>query len=226
MPVYLLDNEIWFPPHGESDTDVMAIGGDLSETRLITAYSHGIFPWYDDVDEILWWSPKERCVIFTNEVKISKSMRNIINRGDFKCTMDLAFRDVVEGCRSGKRVGHTWIHDEVLEAYTKLHELGLAHSVEVWQQGKLVGGLYGVSLGHVFFGESMFSNASNSSKFAFIYLAQMLHANGWKLIDCQIHNSHLESLGARNIDRKEFLELLEVELKYPTQQGKWTISKK
>jgi leucyl/phenylalanyl-tRNA--protein transferase len=226
MPVYLLDNEIWFPPHGESDTDVMAIGGDLSEARLITAYSHGIFPWYDDVDEILWWSPKERCVIFTDEVKISKSMRNIINRGEFKCTFDLAFRDVVEGCRSGERVGNTWIHDEVLEAYSKLHELGLAHSVEVWQQGKLVGGLYGVSLGHVFFGESMFSKVSNSSKFAFIKLAQMLHSNGWKLIDCQIHNSHLESLGARNIDRKEFLDILEVELKYPTQQGKWTISKK
>lgn len=222
MPIYMLDDEIWFPPHGESDSDIMAIGGDLSEARLITAYANGIFPWYDDPDEILWWSPKARCVLFLDELKISKSMRNVRNRGIYTCTMDQAFIDVVEGCRSGDREGQTWIHDEVIAAYSKLFDLGLAHSVEVWLEGQLVGGLYGISLGHMFFGESMFSKAPNSSKLGFITLCEKLKAKGWKVIDCQIYNDHLGSLGARDIPREEFLNLLEIELKYPTEQGRWS----
>jgi len=223
MPVYQLDEEeIWFPPHGESESDVMAVGGDLKPERLLTAYSHGIFPWYDDPEEILWWSPAERCIVYADQVKISKSMRNIINRGDYKWSMDKSFRAVVEGCRSGSRIGNTWIHDEVVDAYSALHEIGLAHSVEVWQKGELVGGLYGISLGHVFFGESMFSKAPNASKFGFIKFSQFLQSMNWRLIDCQIFNPHLGSLGAINIPREEFLKQLEIELKYPTLQGKWT----
>lgn len=225
MPIYRLDeNEIWFPPHGESDNDVMAVGGDLSPERLITAYANGIFPWYEDESEILWWSPQERCVIFTNEIKVSKSMRNVLNRNQYRVTLDEAFTAVMEGCRAGERVNNTWIHDEVITAFTKLHEIGIAHSVEVWDGPELVGGLYGVSLGRVFFGESMFSKVPNSSKIALIRLNQHLSDLGWKIIDCQIYNDHLATLGAKNISRETFLEILEVELKYPTQQGKWTFS--
>lgn len=224
MPIYRLDEEIWFPPHHEVENDVMAIGGDLSPERLITAYSNGIFPWYNDPGDIVWWSPMERCVVYTDEVVISKSMRNVINRGIFKYTFDSAFEDVVRSCSSGDRTGHTWIHEEVIEAYSKLHEIGLAHSVEVWHDGELVGGLYGVSLGRAFFGESMFSKMSNASKFGFIMLSKELKSLGWKLIDCQIYNDHLATLGAKNIPREEFLDMLQVELKYPTLKGKWSVS--
>lgn len=224
MPIYRLDkNEIWFPPHGESDNDVMAVGGDLTPERLITAYANGIFPWYEDETEILWWSPLERCVIFTEELKVSKSMRNILNRNVYHVTMDTAFQQVMEGCRGGERENNTWIHDEVVDAFCKLNEIGLAHSVEVWKDNELVGGLYGVSLGRAFFGESMFSKEPNTSKIALIKLNDRLKSKGWKFIDCQIYNDHLASLGARNISREEFLKMLEVELKYPTEQGRWTI---
>ncbi|MFN6378191.1 MAG: leucyl/phenylalanyl-tRNA--protein transferase [Flavobacteriales bacterium] len=219
--IYQLDDDIWFPPHEEAVHDILAVGGDLSTERLITAYANGIFPWYDDTDEILWWSPKDRCVLFLDELHISKSMRNVLNRHPFKVTVDEAFKEVMEGCRSGDREGKTWIHNEVVEAYVHLHELGLAHSVEVWNEGRLVGGLYGVSLGQLFFGESMFSRESNASKVALIHLVNHLKAKGWKMIDCQIYNEHLGSLGARNIPRENFLEILSVELKYPTVGGKW-----
>lgn len=226
MPIYRLDDEeIWFPPHGASDNDVMAVGGDLRPERLITAYANGIFPWYDNPDEILWWSPQQRCVLYTDRIRISKSMRNILNRGEFRITLDRSFREVMEGCRSGERINHTWIHEEVVDAYCELHAAGLAHSVEVWKDGKLAGGLYGLSLGHVFFGESMFSKSTNASKVALIHLCRYLGDKGWKLIDCQIHNEHLASLGAIVIPREEFLKELEIGLKYPTLQGKWDFSR-
>lgn len=221
MPIYQLDDDIWFPPHGSSEMDIIAIGGDLKVERLITAYASGIFPWYDEPGEICWWSPQERCVLFNSELRVSKSMRNVLNRRDFKVTMDTAFSQVIEGCRSGERSNNTWIHEEVATAYEELFRLGLAHSVEVWRDRRLIGGLYGVSLGHVFFGESMFTVESNASKIALIYLSRWMSSMGWKFIDSQIYNDHLGSLGARNIPRDEFLSILDVELKYPTLKGPW-----
>ncbi len=221
MPIYQLDDDIWFPPHGASEIDILAVGGDLKAERLITAYASGIFPWYDEPGEIYWWSPHARCILFTQELRVSKSMRNVLNRRDFRVTMDTSFNAVVEGCRSGERVNNTWIHNEVVAAYKELFALGLAHSVEVWRDNKLIGGLYGVSLGHAFFGESMFTTENNASKIALIYLSRWMKEMGWKLIDCQVYNDHLGSLGAKNIPREDFLSLLEIELKYPTLKGPW-----
>jgi leucyl/phenylalanyl-tRNA---protein transferase len=226
MAVYQLDNEIWFPSPDEYDSDIVAVGGDLRAERLLTGYSMGIFPWYNDPGEIIWWCPAERCLLMTDHVHISHSMRNVFNRNEYRFSMDTAFREVMEGCRGGDREGETWILDEMLEAYCHLHELGYAHSVEVWKDNALVGGLYGVSLGHVFFGESMFSRSPNSSKAALIWLSQHLKANGWKMIDCQVHTDHLESLGGEVYGRKEFLALLDVEMKYPTLRGNWAIDHK
>lgn len=223
MPIYIVKKEIWFPDPENSESDIAAVGGDLSPERLVAAYQKGIFPWYDDPKQILWWNPLNRCVLFLNELKVSKSMRNILNRKEFTFTFDKDFRGVMEGCREGERVGETWILDEVIESYCKLHDLGIAHSVEVWKGKDLVGGLYGVVLGHVFFGESMFSRMSNASKFGFIHLCRNLEAKGWKFVDCQIYNDHLGSLGAREIPRKDFLDMLQIELKYPTLQGKWKV---
>lgn len=209
--MYFLSRDLYFPPvHSASPEGIVAIGGDLSPERLLLAYRNGIFPWFEDDEPILWWSPEERMVLFPDELKVSKSMRNIINRGIFKVTFNTAFREVITQCRTIKRDGQpgTWITTEMTEAYCRLHELGYAKSVEVWQDDELVGGLYGVDLGHIFCGESMFSTVSNASKFAFIALTKQLQMAGYKLLDCQVHNDHLESLGAREILREDFLELL------------------
>ncbi len=221
MPVYLLDDTLWFPEPDEFDSDIVAVGGDLRPERLLDAYSRGIFPWYNEPGEIHWWCPSERCVLYTNEFHISHSLRNTLNKNHFQFTFDTAFNEVIEGCREGIRHQHTWILDEMVEAYKKLHLAGLAHSVEVWENGTLAGGLYGVSLGRVFYGESMFSRSKDSSKAALYFLAKDLEEKGWKLIDCQVENDHLVSLGARVITREKFLEELETELKYPTVRGKW-----
>lgn len=174
------------------------------------AYRNGIFPWFDDDDPILWWSPDPRMVLFLDELIVSKSMRNILNRGIFNVTFNKDFRGVITNCRGISRKGQTgtWITDEVVEAYCRLHELGQAQSVEVWQAGQLVGGLYGTDLGHIFSGESMFSLVSNASKVAFIALVNHLKQNSYKLLDCQLHNDHLESLGCREIPREDFLKIL------------------
>ncbi len=209
--MYFLLNELFFPDVSEADEyGILAVGGDLSPERLMLAYRSGIFPWFDNDEPILWWSPPERMVLFPSELKISKSMRNILNRNVFKVTYNKDFRGVISNCSQIKREGQegTWITAEMIEAYVKLHELGHAKSVEVWQNDELVGGLYGVDLGHVFCGESMFSKVSNASKVAFISLAQNLEKRKYKLIDCQVHNDHLESLGAREIDREDFIEML------------------
>jgi leucyl/phenylalanyl-tRNA--protein transferase len=206
-----LTEELWFPPAEQSDCDgILAIGGDLSPERLILAYKSGIFPWFDDGDPIVWWSPPKRMVLFPEELVISKSMRNILNRGIFEVTFNRNFEDVISNCSKIKRDGQrgTWITTEMQAAYCKLHELGIAKSVEVWQDGNLVGGLYGVDLESVFCGESMFSKVSNASKVAFITLVNQMKIDNYKLLDCQIHNSHLESLGAREIDRSEFMNIL------------------
>ena len=210
MPLHVLNNALWFPPVEDATEDgLLAIGGDLSAERLILAYKKGIFPWYDG-DIPLWWCPDPRFVMFPNELKISKSMRPLLNKGAFKFTTNKAFSEVIKACKETERKDQdgTWINEEVEAAYTDLHYSGFAHSAEVWQDNELVGGLYGIRIGNLFFGESMFSYVSNSSKYAYIKYVDLLKKEGVQLIDCQVYTEHLESLGARMIDRQEFLQYL------------------
>lgn len=211
--MYFLSRELYFPSVNQASPEgIVAIGGDLSPERLILAYRSGIFPWFEDDEPILWWSPPERMVLFFEDLKISKSMRNILNRSTFRITFNTAFREVITNCRNIKRDGQpgTWITHDMTEAYCRLHELGYAKSVEVWQGEELVGGLYGIDLGHIFCGESMFSKVSNASKVAFIALAKYLEQENYRVLDCQVHNNHLESLGATEILREDFLEILKL----------------
>ena len=212
LKMYHLSEVLFFPPVSEADYDgVLAIGGDLSTERLQLAYRSGIFPWFNEGEPIVWWSPDPRMVLFLDELIVSKSMRNILNRNSFKVTFNQNFRDVISNCQKIKRDGQngTWISNNMIEAYCKLHEMGFAKSVEVWENDELVGGLYGVDLGHVFCGESMFSKVSNASKVAFIALVTQLKKENYKLLDCQVYNPHLESLGCREIERDIFMEILE-----------------
>ncbi len=209
--MYFLTKELYFPPVEETSPEgILAVGGDLSPERLMLAYKSGIFPWFEDDEPILWWSPEERMVLFFDDLKISKSMRNILKKDEFNVTFNKDFKAVITNCQSIKRSGQngTWITNDMINAYCKLHELGFAKSVEVWKNNELVGGLYGIDLGDVFCGESMFSKISNASKVAFITLAQKLEKADYKLIDCQVHNSHLESLGCVEIEREEFMAIL------------------
>ncbi len=209
--MYYLTQELYFPPvETASPEGIVALGGDLSPERLVLAYNSGIFPWFEDDEPILWWSPPERMVLFFEDLKISKSMRNVINQRKFKVTFNTAFRDVILNCKkiSRKDQPGTWITENMVEAYCKLHYLGIAKSVEVWQDDELVGGLYGVDLGHIFCGESMFSKVSNASKMAFIVLAKQLEMANYRLLDCQVYNDHLASLGCVEIEREDFLMVL------------------
>jgi leucyl/phenylalanyl-tRNA--protein transferase len=209
--MYLLTQELFFPPvETTSVHGILAIGGDLSTERLLLAYQNGIFPWYNQGDPITWWAPKKRMVLFLEDLVISKSMQKIITKNVFQVTFNQNFREVILNCSNIKRDGQsgTWITNEMIESYCKLHELGIAKSVEVWQNKELVGGLYGVDLGHVFCGESMFSKVSNASKMAFIALVNQLKKENYKLLDCQVHNSHLESLGCKEIDRDIFMKIV------------------
>lgn len=215
MPVFSLSDQLIFPPPAYSEPDgLIAVGGDLQPERLLLAYRMGIFPWFSPGDPILWWSPDPRFVMKPEEIKISKSMKQVIKRETFRITYNQAFEQVISQCKSIPRDGQpgTWITNDMKRAYCHLHDLGYAHSVEAWQDGKLVGGLYGVSLGGAFFGESMFSRVSNASKTAFIHLALHLQTLDFSLIDCQMHTAHLESLGATNMDRDQFLNILEDEM--------------
>ena len=210
MPLFALSHKLIFPPVQLAEPDgLLAIGGDLSPERLLLAYRSGIFPWYDGT-EPLWWCPHPRFVLFPDELLVSKSMQLLLRRQTFQFTINQAFEAVISQCKTVPRKGQddTWISDEVREAYTRLHRQGWAHSAEAWHEGKLVGGLYGVRIGRVFFGESMFSKSSNASKYAFIRYVQQLNEEGVTLIDCQVYTQHLESLGARMIDREEFLGYL------------------
>lgn len=210
--MYFLSKDLFFPPVSEADSDgILAVGGDLSPERLVLAYNSGIFPWFEDDEPIIWWSPNPRMVLFLDELVVSKSMRNFLNRNILKVTFNQNFREVISNCQKIKRNGQngTWITNDMIEAYCKLNELGIAKSVEVWQNDKLVGGLYGVDLGTVFCGESMFSKVSNASKVAFIALVNQLKKANYKLLDCQVYNEHLESLGCREIERLEFMKILE-----------------
>lgn len=212
MPLHVLTAALSFPEVNQADKfGLLAVGGDLSPERLLLAYRSGIFPWFEDSEPILWWSPKNRMVLYPNELVISKSMRNVINRDLFKVTFNESFREVIINCQQSKRKGQkgTWITDDMVEAYCRLHVMGYAKSVEVWQNGSLVGGLYGIDLGHVFCGESMFSKVSNASKMAFVALSKRLELQHYQLLDCQLHNAHLESLGCREIPRDDFMKVLQ-----------------
>lgn len=210
MPLHILDEKIWFPPVEEAMEDgLLAFGGDLSLDRLLLAYREGIFPWYDG-DVPLWWSPDPRCILFPGDLKISHTMKQLLKRNAFEFFTDKDFRKVMLNCQQAKRKDNagTWITDKIVDAYCKLFEMGYAHCAAVYRNGEMAGGLYGLMINKVFCGESMFSNISNASKYAFVKYVQHLSANGIELIDCQVHNPHLESLGATMIPRKEFLEYL------------------
>ncbi|MBQ0787407.1 MAG: leucyl/phenylalanyl-tRNA--protein transferase [Oceanihabitans sp.] len=207
--MYVLDQNIIFPNVQAADEEgLLAIGGDLSVARLLLAYQSGIFPWFNDGDPVLWWSPDPRFVLFPEKLKVSKSMKQVLKKSDFTVTVNQDFLSVIKACSIAKREGQsgTWITDAMVQAYIKLHELGYAKSVEVWQEEELVGGLYGLDLNNgVFCGESMFTNVSNASKVAFITFIQNTN---YKLIDCQVYTNHLESLGAEDISREDFLKYL------------------
>lgn len=224
MPVFLLSDTIEFPPpHLASEEGLLAVGGDLTQKRLLLAYRMGIFPWFSNNEPILWWSPDPRLVLYPHEIKTSKTLKKIIKKEVFKVTMDLAFNEVINQCaqvRLKKNQG-TWIIEDMIEAYCRLHESGFAHSVEVWRQGELVGGLYGVSLGKCFFGESMFTRISNASNIALVKLVEYLKELSFNMLDCQVPTEHLTRFGARQIPRIRFLNQLEKSLKAPTRKGKW-----
>lgn len=208
MSVFRLTEIIAFPPSHYADPDgLLAVGGDLSIERLLLAYRMGIFPWYSERSPILWWSPDPRLVLFPGELRISKSLQRVVRKETFRITFDRAFRKVMERCASTRREqgDGTWIMPEMIEAYCHLHILGYAHSVETWYEGELVGGLYGIGLGRVFFGESMFSQMTDASKVALVYLVRLLENMNFELIDCQVTTEHLKRMGAREVPRKEFL---------------------
>ena len=207
----ILNADIKFPPVEAADENgILAVGGNLSTERLLLAYRSGIFPWYNEGEPILWWCPDPRFVLFPNELKVSKSMQTVLNNGKFRFTINRAFERVIQQCKTAyrKEQDGTWISPAIENAYTQLHQLGHAHSAETWLNGELVGGLYGIRIGRMFFGESMFSKVSNASKFAFINYIQQLKKEGLALVDCQVYTAHLESLGARMITRERFMELL------------------
>jgi leucyl/phenylalanyl-tRNA--protein transferase len=210
MSLTILDENIWFPPLEDALEDgLLAMGGDLSTERLIKAYQEGIFPWYEG-ETPLWWSPNPRFVIYPANLKVSATMKQVFKKQEFEFKTNTAFDQVIANCKKIKRTGQqgTWITPAVEKAFNILHQLGIAHSAEAWKGGTLVGGLYGVKMGKLFFGESMFSNQSNASKFAFISYVKQLEAEGIVLIDCQVYTEHLESLGAEMIDRDLFKQLL------------------
>ena len=227
MPIFWLSDDNYAFPHPDlaNEDGMLAVGGDLSPQRLIKAYQLGVFPWFNPGDPIIWWSPDPRFVLFPNELKVSKSMRPYFNQKKFDFSVDRDFRSVIKACQIQKRKGQaggTWITEDMIEGYSELHDLGYAHSVEVWKGKKLVGGLYGISLGKIFFGESMFSLESNASKFGFILLVQKLKELGFRLIDCQQKTNHLKSLGGRSIPREDFLEYLDQNTREPSLLGSWT----
>ena len=209
--MFLLNKELFFPPLDMADEDgLLAIGGDFSTERLLLAYRKGIFPWYNFGEPICWWSPDPRFVLFPGELKVSKSMQTVLNNDKFRFTVNRNFAGVIQNCKtiSRKEQGGTWISPPIQKAYTLLHELGHAHSAETWMNGELVGGLYGIRIGKIFFGESMFSKEKNASKYAFINYVQRLQQEKVQLVDCQVYTQHLESLGARMIDRDSFTGII------------------
>ena len=226
MTIYRLPDEHVFPPPDEAEPDgLLAVGGDLTPERLLLAYSQGIFPWPHEGWPMLWFSPDPRMVLPISELHIQRSLRQAIRKQRFEVRLDTAFAGVMQGCKTAPRAGQagTWITRGMQKAYGKLHELGFAHSAEAWMDGQLVGGLYGVSLGRAFFGESMFARVDDASKVAFATLARQLERWGFHFIDAQVHTQHLERFGARLIPRAEYLEKLEQALQHPARRGPWKL---
>ena len=224
MIFQLNDDDFLFPPADYANADgLLAVGGDLSPERLITAYANGIFPWFSDDEPLLWWSLDPRLVIRPGEMKVSKSLRHTLKSGRFEARIDTQFREVMQHCAQTPRKGQdgTWIVDEMVDAYCRLHELGLAHSFETYKNNELVGGLYGIAIGKAFFGESMFHNVTDASKVAFYHLHQFLSNQDFKLIDCQQETSHLISLGAYTIPRSAFLNELKLLTTEASLVGNW-----
>jgi leucyl/phenylalanyl-tRNA--protein transferase len=224
VPVYRLSEEVRFPPADHAEpSGLLAVGGDLEPERLLLAYATGIFPWYDESQPILWHSPDPRLVLRPSDLAVSRSLRRAVARGAFEVSLDGAFEAVIRGCAEAPRKHDpgTWITDDMIAGYCRLFELGFAHSVEVRESGELVGGLYGVSLGGCFFGESMFSRRSDASKVGFVRLVHQLDRWGFDLVDCQVHTDHLARFGARHWSRSRFLAALERSLATPTRRGRW-----
>jgi len=227
MPVFEIPEDLIFPPpHLAEKNGLLGVGGDLREERLLLAYSIGIFPWYSEGEPILWWSPDPRLVLFLDKLKISRSLKQTIKKGIYRVTMDEAFENVIKECAQVHltKDGNTWITSEMIDAYIRLHKSGYAHSVEVWNKEELSGGLYGVSLGKAFFGESMFTKKTDASKVALVYLVRHLKNWNFDFIDCQVPTQHLIRMGACEIPRSEFLQLLRKALTAPTIRGKWNVS--
>jgi len=225
MSVYRLGEKIAFPPPDHADpSGLLAVGGDLSPERLLLAYAMGIFPWFDADQPLLWHSPDPRLVLAPSELTVSRDLRRTLNRCEFEVTLDTAFGEVIRSCAEAPRKedAGTWITAEMVDAYRRLHDLGFAHSAEAWQGGELVAGLYGVSLGGCFFGESMFTRRSDASKVAFVKLTRQLEAWEFDLIDCQIHTDHLARFGAESWSRPRFLKALDASLARPTRRGRWS----
>ncbi|RTZ97437.1 MAG: leucyl/phenylalanyl-tRNA--protein transferase [Deltaproteobacteria bacterium] len=226
MPVYRLSSELIFPPPDLAMKEgLLAVGGDLSVSRLLLAYANGIFPWYSSGEPILWWSPDPRLVLYPGELTLSRRLNRTLRQGRFQVTCDRAFEQVIRKCASVPRSDQdgTWITEEMIFAYTELHRAGFAHSIETWQNSRLVGGIYGVSLGRCFFGESMFHRVSDASTVALVSLVRQVAEWHFDLIDCQVTTNHLLRMGAREISRDRFLRQLNRSLKYPTRRGKWIL---
>jgi leucyl/phenylalanyl-tRNA--protein transferase len=226
MPVFRLSSQIEFPPAYLARHDgLLAVGGDLSPQRLTLAYSMGIFPWYNWDEPILWWSPDPRLVLFPSEIRVPRSLAKLMRKTPFRITVDEAFDQVIRACATVRldQDEGTWINEKMMAAYGRLHDEGLAHSVEAWVGDRLVGGLYGVSLGRSFFGESMFTLEDNASKVAFVTLNRCLLKREFIMIDCQVKTDHLMRFGARNIDREDFLACLDRALAFPTLKGRWKL---
>ena len=225
MPVYLLDDTVRFPPPAHAEpSGLLAIGGDLRPERLIEAYKSGIFPWFSEDDPILWFSPDPRLVIFPDGLSVSKKLQKTIRQGELEVRFDTSFREVVESCAKSQRKGQsgTWITDDMISAYSELHKRGYAHSVETYFEGDLVGGLYGVSLGGAFFGESMFFEKTDASKVALYYLVERLKLWDFDFIDSQVPNEHMKSMGGKEVDRDSFLSMLDKSLEKESRVGSWT----
>jgi leucyl/phenylalanyl-tRNA--protein transferase len=228
MSIFQLSEELLFPSvEYAEESGLLAIGGDLREERLLLAYASGIFPWYSEGYPILWWSPDPRLILIPDDLREARSLRQIMNKSIYEITFDTAFEQVIRMCATvhSAKDRSTWITDEMIEAYVSLHHSGYAHSVESWVRDELVGGLYGVSLGGSFFGESMFMKRSNASKVALVMLVYQLRRWNFKVIDCQVTTEHMVKLGAREIPRSQFLTLLDQALKMPTRRGTWSLSK-
>ncbi len=219
--------ETQFPsPNSASEEGLVAVGGEITTKRVLSAYRQGIFPWYSEDQPVLWWSPEPRAILYPDGIKISRSLKKTLRRSKYSITADTAFSQVVKACagpRTQSPTGGTWITAEMMDTYNRLHQLGYGHSIEVWDQEKLVGGLYGLSLGSAFFGESMFSHRPDASKLALVSLAKFSKSSGIDFIDCQLPTDHLASMGAINISRKEYLKILEAALKHQDHTKCWQL---